>query len=152
MILNKTALIAIVVIVALVPASCISYERCVAKFGRTSTDTLLAPFEVVVPPDSIITALQIDTLLLMQPGDTVWVESPHSRARIRYWRDKYEMLHIMALCDTIVVRDTIRVAMPVILDPPPPRPPGRLQRLLNTLVALGVIIAVIIVILKFRRK
>lgn len=119
------ALIMLIMISALL-VSCVSYERCVARFGRTTTDTLLVPFEVVVPGDSIATVVYIDSI---RPGDTVWVESPLNRARIQYWWSKYlNALHIVAHCDTIVVRDTIRVAMPVILDPPPPKPPGRIQR------------------------
>jgi len=119
-------MVGLLMAMVVLPMSCVSYQRCVARFGRTTADTLLVPVEVQVPPDSITTVVYIDQLVA---GDTVWVESPHSRARIQYWRSRYHnRLHIVAHCDTIVVRDTVRVAMPAILDAPPPPPPSRLQR------------------------
>lgn len=103
--------------------SCISYDRCVSRFGRTPGDTVYVPYFKQVPPDSIATVLLIDSIPYMVPGDTVYVEDPKSRARIRYWRDKYEnAINIRADCDSIIIRDTIPVPFPVILDPPPPSP------------------------------
>lgn len=119
--------VVVMLVVVLVLGSCVSYDRCVRKYGRMQADSILVPFDVVIPGDSVLTVLQIDSIPFFVPGDTVYVESPESRARIRYWRDKYDnSIGIQADCDSVVVRDTIRVPYPVILDPPPP---GRLGRM-----------------------
>lgn len=115
-----------IVVLVIGTTSCVTYDRCVDKFGNLPNDTLLIEHVVEIPRDSIIHTLKIDSIELLLPGDTVVIESPESRAQIRYWRNQYEnSLGIMALCDTVIVRDTIEVSMPVILQPPAP---GKLER------------------------
>ena len=103
-------------------ASCISYERCVSRYGRQPGDSIAVPIALTAPRDSIRTIIQIDSIPYMVPGEVITVENPQSRAKIRYWKDQYEnAINFQAECDTIVLRDTIFVRPPPVLDPPPPR-------------------------------
>lgn len=87
--------------------SCVTYDKCVAKFGSTG-DTTYIPYTVVIPKDSIITQIQIDSIPYMVHGDTHFVESPETRAKIKYWYNKYlQAISIQAECDSIIIHDTI---------------------------------------------
>lgn len=149
--MRKLIAIAFVLVFA---SSCVSYNRCVRKYGRVQADTIMAPYQMDVPADSVRTLLQIDSIPFMVPGDTVYVESPENRARIRYWRDLYNnAIAIQADCDEVIIRDTLRVPFPVILDPPPP---GRLARLSNTYrkvsaIMLPVLVLFIVSLIKLKR-
>jgi len=131
--------------------SCASYERCVDKFGDLPPDTLLIEHVVEIPRDSIIHTLQIDSIEMLLPGDTILIESPESRAKIKYWRNQYEStLGMMAICDTVIIRDTIKVNMPVILQPPPP---GKIERIwLTWSQAAGIVVPLLLLILLLYKK
>ena len=102
-------------------SSCVSYERCVQKYGRQPSDSIMVPYAVEIPGDSISVVLQFDTIPFLLPGDTVIIRDTASRASIRYWRNKYEdSIGIQADCDSIVIMDTIFIKPPPVLDPPPP--------------------------------
>lgn len=142
----------IVYILAVILAtSCVSYDRCVEKYGRIPADTIQVPHEVIVPRDSIVTRIIIDSIPFILPGDTVFVRDTESRAQIRYWRDRYNnALNVQADCDSIVIRDTIPVPHPVILEPPPP---GKLQRIWDAyrfLAAIALPLLVLLISISFK--
>lgn len=133
---------------ALLNVGCTSYERCVRKYGRTQPDQRI-PVEFKVEQQHQFTSLPLAQIPLLMPGEVHVVESEDSRASIRYWRDKYnEALNIEAQCDTITIRDTLRIPAPVILDPPPPSFASRTWRSWANM--SGVVLAAILIYLLFK--
>lgn len=99
--------IAIIVLFILVIPACVTYDKCVGKFGVTG-DTTYIPYKVIIPKDSIITFIKIDSIPFLIPGDTHYIENPQTRAKIKYWKDMYvNAINIQAECDSIILRDTI---------------------------------------------
>lgn len=99
--------IAILVLLITLLPSCITYDKCVSKYGSTG-DTTYIPYQVIIPKDSIITHIQIDSIPYLVHGDTHYIETPESRAKIKYWYNMYlKSIAIQAECDSIIIRDTI---------------------------------------------
>jgi hypothetical protein len=109
-------------------SSCATLDRCAQKFGTgdtvTVTDTVEVSLQVPVPGDSLMTRLQLDSLLAARPGDTVYRESSSGKAQAKFWKDKYNnYLHAHIECteDTIYIDKEIPVHVPcpdaVVLDP-----------------------------------
>lgn len=87
--------------------SCITYDKCVDKYGITG-DTTYVPYTVVIPKDSIITIINIDSVPYLIPGEVHYIDNPQSRVTIKYWKDKYlNAINVQAICDSIVIHDTI---------------------------------------------
>jgi hypothetical protein len=78
------------------------------KFGQTVTDTAVVTVEYIIPRDSVITHVHIDSIPYLIPGEVH--EQKSERATIKYWKDKYSnALMMQAECDTVYIRDTLKV-------------------------------------------
>lgn len=134
---------------ALLFGGCASYDRCVRKYGRVQEDRRI-PVELKVEKESQFTSLPLSQIPLLLPGEVHIVESEESRASIRYWRDKYnDVINIEAECDTITLRDTIRVPAPTILDPPPPGKIARAWRGYANVAAVLLLLIILFVAIQF---
>lgn len=117
--------------------ACVTYERCVDKFGDASQDTTYVtvekhiPVHITTPGDSISGAVDLDSLV---DGQVNQITDENSNLTLQYWIDEYNrLLHMKALNppmeirDTVFVRDTVPCppAEPALVEPPP----GRLERI-----------------------
>lgn len=107
-------------------SGCVSYERCVEKFGERKVDTVkvcverLVPVAVVAPADSV-------KGYISDSAQRGVIRDSASLIEITYWRDKFNRLVVSAkrppqvIHDTVPIRDTIRVPYAVAeLKKPPP--------------------------------
>lgn len=119
--------------------SCITYERCVDRFGQASQDTTYIPYEkyvpvyVTVPADSIEGIADLDSLINGQINE---IRDENSSLILQYWMDEYNrLLHMKAMNPEKVVRDTVYVSDTVPCPPCPPvlvKPsPSKLERIYN---------------------
>ncbi len=114
----KLKLLFALIVIMLAGSACTSYDRCMRKFGHTVIDTAIVTVEHIIPKDSVITHIHIDSIQYMIPGEVY--EQKSERATIKYWKDKYSNLLMMqAECDTIILRDTIRVPYATQIFTPP---------------------------------
>ena len=127
---------------------CITYNKCLEKFGETETDTItitetyMVPYQVdvPVPSDSAQASINIDSIAAFTEGLIHTIES--ERARLTWWRDRYNRLKLRADCepDTIRATDTVEVPVEVPVEvntntfTEPPKP----QRSFVERVALGI--------------
>lgn len=94
------------IVIMLAGSACTSYDRCMRKFGQTSVDTVEVYIEHIIPKDSVITRVHIDSIQYLIHGQIYEAES--GRATIQYWKDQYSnLLHMKAECDSVVIRDTL---------------------------------------------
>lgn len=112
--------------------SCITYERCVDKYGVYPGDTLLTPIKVEVPvfihvpPDSATLQAALDSLLAGRVIETDTVNAKDSSSiSIKIWYDKNtKSINAEAkqngftFIDTIQYYDTIPVIAPPVLVKP----------------------------------
>lgn len=109
-------------------SSCATFDRCAKKYGTGEThtvrDTVRIKEPVPVPGDSVLTRLQLDSLLAAKPGDTVVIESHEGKAQVKFWKDKYNnYLNAQVNCneDTVWLEKEVPVEVDcpdtVILDP-----------------------------------
>ncbi len=102
----KSKLLFALIVIMLAGSACTSYDRCMRKFGQTVTDTAVVTVEYIIPRDSVVTHIHIDSIQYLIPGEVQ--EQKSDRATIRYWKDKYSNLLMMqADCDSVVIRDTL---------------------------------------------
>lgn len=116
---------AAVVLLLLVLSSCVTYTRCVDKFGVADTvkvtieKTVPVITTVTVPGDSVQVDINIDSMLLARFDDTLQVISQAGRAKISFWKDKYNnILMARADCDEQIVTDTVFQTVTVEADCP----------------------------------
>jgi hypothetical protein len=114
-------LILFFVALLLIMNSCVTYNRCVQKYGRTGDTVKLAvrvpvhdTVRVVTKADSLQDRFDVDSVLALV--DTLRHTSASGKLQIAFWKDKYtRQLHYKArvLSDTIYVirRDTVRVTV-----------------------------------------
>jgi hypothetical protein len=141
------------IIISLFLMSCTTYEKCISKYGGLQ-DTIIVERKHVIQKDSIITIIEIDSIPYLTPGDTVEIESQNSRAKIKYWRDMYKnVLLFQAECDSIVIRDTLRIATKPIFMP---KPLTRIKKAWDgytkaSAIALPIVLFTIILLIKLRK-
>jgi hypothetical protein len=113
-------------------AGCCSYKKAQRKFGQvardsvyvTVKDTLKVPVDrvVTVPGDSLLTRLQIDSLLAAKVGDTLKLVTAGARGEVKLWKDRYNNylnMDFSIRADTIYLHDTVRVPYQVRIGCPP---------------------------------
>jgi len=124
--------IIILLLVAIGLTSCITYERCVDKYGVYPGDTLLTPIKVEVPvfihvpPDSATLQAALDSLLAGRVIETDTVnKKDSSNISVKIWYDKNtNSINAEAkqkpftIYDTIPYYDTIPVIAPPVLVKP----------------------------------
>lgn len=112
--------------------SCVTYERCVDKYGVYPGDTLLTPIKVEVPvfihvpPDSATLQAALDSLLAGRVIETDTVnKKDSSNISVKIWYDKNtNSINAEAkqkpftIYDTIPYYDTIPVIAPPVLVKP----------------------------------
>ena len=151
----KKTLFAVIVIMLLAGSACTSYERCMHKYGQTVTDTVNVFVEHIIPKDSVITHIHIDSIQYMIPGQVYEAES--GRATIKYWKDKYSNLLMMqADCDSVVIRDTIRIPVTTTVFEPAPVKESKFKIFAKSVVdiifwicIMLILISIVIVIIKY---
>lgn len=123
-IIKKGSGTAVIIVSLLLMNSCVTYDRCVEKYGVVRTDTVEVPFRVVIPhyislpADSNKLVLNIDSITAMVAGQIYYKQDSVSKIRIQYWRDLAGKLLIRAYTPADTVRDTI--IMDTIVHCPPP--------------------------------
>jgi hypothetical protein len=112
--------------------SCVTYERCVDKYGVYPGDTLLTPIKVEVPvfihvpPDSATLQAALDSLLAGRVIETDTInKKDSSNISVKIWYDKNtNSINAEAkqkpftIYDTIPYYDTITVIAPPVLVKP----------------------------------
>lgn len=100
-------------------SGCVSYERCVDKFGEQKPDTVkvciekLVPVAVTAPADSV-------SGFIRDSSHSGVIKDSTSSIEISYWRDKFNRLFVKAyippriIHDTIPIRDTVYVPVKII--------------------------------------
>jgi hypothetical protein len=139
---------------ALMLSGCVTYDRCVTKYGRTQ-DQVRIPVELMVPRSEIAVKLTLSQIPLLVAGKVLEVKSPDNRAVIRYWKDKYEeAINFMAVCDTVYVRDTLYVDPPRVFDPPVTRVQQAWDawKGFSAIAMLISVLFIILMIIKYYRK
>lgn len=100
-------------ILCLLLSSCVTYQKCVDKYGTGETytvtvhDTIPVEVPVPVPADSVEGSVRIQDVL---QGETF--RDSTDRLEVKFWFDKYQnLLHYRAdiKADTIIVRDTVEI-------------------------------------------
>ena len=106
-------------------ASCITYQKCLDKFGVTYTDSVMVKhtidttLRVPIVPDSLEVGINLDTLCagwyywntmvadsLVDLTDSLYVQHKNARQSVSHWIDRYNRL--LKIKNTIL-RDTIEV-------------------------------------------
>lgn len=109
--------------VALLLSSCVTYNKCLDKFGEKKPqpivlrDTVLVPVEIIVPGESMEGSVPCDEPVagnqLPVASDTVKQVSDNGKAQIKFWRDEYNKLKYKLDCLPVVVRDTVEVPVEI---------------------------------------
>ncbi len=98
---------------------CVSYEKCVEKYGVVRHDTLFltqdVPITIPVTADSMQTFINIDSLRSIIVGQLYKTKDSVSELQILYWKDKYNNIHIKAYKPP----DTLKLKVPVTIPCPP---------------------------------
>lgn len=97
-------------------SSCVTYKKCVDKFGErqaqpiTLRDTVKVPVEIPVPGDSITGSIPCDSI----KQDTTTQTSDTGKAQIKYWYNKYlKAMEYQVNCLPQIVRDTVEVPVEI---------------------------------------
>lgn len=127
----KTSSILLALCAMMLLSGCVTYPKCVAKYGMQSEpititirDTIPVPveIEVPVPGDSVQGRLQLDSLLLAATAQGITIASESGRMEIKFWKDKYNnYLHWSARLapDTLRVETIVEVPVEVEVECPP---------------------------------
>lgn len=158
---KKTSVILLLLLPSIV--GCVSYKKCQDKFGQlaydsiyvTKIDTIVQEIKTIVPGDSLFTSIQLDSLLSAKTEDTVELVSDNGRARVQFWKDKYNNFlnaRFSVPPDTIIkpVEVIVEVEVPC---PPPVKFEDRekwYEKYLNYIVLIIASAIAIALILKFR--
>ncbi|RIY06465.1 hypothetical protein D0T11_18670 [Hymenobacter rubripertinctus] len=96
---------------------CASYTRCLNKYGVASapsvvevSDSVKVPVSITVPPDSLSTQLDIDSLATGWATDTVRLVSAGGQVHVDVWKSaggKSGQLNLRARVPPRIVHDTI---------------------------------------------
>jgi hypothetical protein len=139
---SKDAAKAGIIVLALLLASCVTYDRCAKKYGTPgkATQTVktvegVAAAKAPVPPDSAELTVNPDSLARQTAPAELKSASPSGRAEITVSRDKKTgSIKVKGNCkaDTVRVNVPYRVEVPCICPPQTilAKPPSRLQMLL----------------------
>lgn len=117
---GTTLTIVVVALFCLLGQGCVSYERCVKKYGVVRHDSLIITKEipiiikVPIPSDSMQTSINIDSIQFLIEGQVYQKFDSTSKIQIWYWKDKFNKLQIKALQppDTVIIYKTIEVKVP----------------------------------------
>lgn len=117
---GKTPMILLFVSISVLFTSCVSYEKCVEKYGVVRNDTMYVEtvvrdtISVLVPADSNVLVFNIDSLAKIIRGKVFKEQDSTSKIQLSYWIDNYNKLHIKAFKppDTIYKPVEIPVKVP----------------------------------------
>jgi hypothetical protein len=112
---------AAVILIALMSlSSCVTYNKCVDKFGSVQTDTItitqIKPVDITFKPEkeSFTTSLRLDSLLWAEPGKERTIHNEDSTVNIKIKKDaNNDRVSITAECDPDTVRITKEVPVEV---------------------------------------
>lgn len=100
--------------------SCVTYNKCVDKFGSVKTDTItvtqVEPIDISYkgPKESFTTSLRLDSLLWATPGQRTTLSNADSTVKINIQKDPdNDRVSITADCDPDTVRITKKVPVKV---------------------------------------
>lgn len=115
---------AAIILMALMLNGCVTYNKCVEKYGMQSTDTIRVPFKIEVPvaiaveADSNQTYINIDSIYTMLTGQIYEKVDSTSRIKIQYWKDAYNHLQIKASTPADTIHDTVKIDTTLSVVPP----------------------------------
>jgi len=98
--------------IACLLSSCITYQRCIDKYGSYAKDTVFVQFEKkvivhdTIKADSLSTVVKTDTL---RPGQ-IYTQTDSSGLQIQYWVNAYNnLLNIKATQPQRIIHDTLTI-------------------------------------------
>lgn len=153
-----------VALIMLIMSSCVTYDKCVQKYGTatdtvkvTVRDTVEKKIHIRVPADSARLTVNIDSLLRMRVQDTITAISSRAKARVLKSPDN-NTLHIDCDCPPADISDTILVPVEVQADCPPvqqfkDKPQGKIEKFWHwyRLFAAFALPVLLLMIIKFKR-
>lgn len=110
---NKGGGAAVIAIMLLTLNSCVTYERCIDKYGKTSSDTIKVPFKIEVPfyialpADSNAIRINIDSIRYLITDQVYHKADSVSKIQIQYWKDKINYLYFSASIPADTIHDTL---------------------------------------------
>lgn len=111
---NIITSIIIFALIALLLSSCVTYNKCLDKFGEKKPQPIVlrdtVTVEVPVPGQSMEGDVPCEgSKFKVQSSDTLTERSDNGKAQIQFWRDEYNKLKYKLDC----LPDTVRVQVPV---------------------------------------
>lgn len=117
---SATGAVGVLVLVGLTLGGCVSYQRCLDKYGTPAAPTTLAlsdtvrvPVTVTTPADSLTAAFALDSLAAAPAtGDTLHLASAGGRVRLAVWKSPAApgarpRLHLRATVPPQIIHDTV---------------------------------------------
>lgn len=115
--LSGAASAGLVAVCTLALVGCASYTRCLDKYGVASapsvvkvSDSVKVPVRITVPPDSLATRLDIDSLAQGWAADTLRLVSIGGQVQVEVWKSsggKSGQLNLRTRVPERIVHDTI---------------------------------------------
>lgn len=151
----------VIYILLLFLTSCVTYNRCMDKYGAMQGDTVRVPvlvkvpYKITVPPDSSSMRLMLDSLFRLKIGQKYTVAPKDSSGiALQYWRDSTG-LNVKAkqpgriIHDTVQVFDTIKCPPAKVLV----KPRTKVQLLWDTYCPYaGVLLPIIILLIIYLKR
>lgn len=117
-------------ILAMIFSSCVTYQKCIDKFGKVSTDSVekafKIPVQIIVPGDSSEVGISLDSLCMIWQAQTaqyytdslgkvhrfynqqILKVSNSGKTELSYWIDRYNrVLRMKATAKTDTVEKTV---------------------------------------------